>query len=371
MNNINTYKLTYLFAETNNVSLVQQPDTIVQKQVKDSIKASALGIDPLFLEIERKAQEVEEFREQAAIVRLRVPKPLPKEPVDTTCHICPAGEPLSLQQLATSTNSNVNPFELPYLYDREYIQNVEYKPKPVFFETSKTENHANASSDLKILPRAERNSTADWVLLPLIAIILTLGFLKNSFYQQLSVFFRSTVFFFVSNKITRESSVLWNRIFFSLDIIFFISIPLLATLISPLINSNNGGDYNIIILALYILIGLIAFRIFRFASIHFIGYISNNSEVFKTLYTNQLLYARVLGVIIVPFLIIIGYSNESVRPFALYFLLAITVIVLFFRLIRTLQVFISRGFSLFYLILYLCALEIIPILIIYNEVFGE
>jgi len=39
-----------------------------------------------------------------------------------------------------------------------------------------------------------------------------------------------------------------------------------------------------------------------------------------------------------------------------------------FRMIRTIKVFIDNGLSIFYFILYLCALEIVPLLVIWKEV---
>jgi hypothetical protein len=370
MNNNNTHNVTKSIAEAKSIFFVQQPDTISQKHSKDTVKSSTLGIDPLFLMIERKAQEVEVYREQAAS-KVRYTKPAQIVSIDTTCHICPNGEPIPLHNQLINSTINDNPFGLVNLFDKEYYQKTLFAAGPVFIETNKTESNTFSGSELKIAPRIEKSFASDWMLIPLVAVVLTLGILKRTYFQQLSVFFRSTVFFFVSSKITRESSVLWNRIFFSLDLIYFISVPLLLAYIAPYFNFTTSSNYGILSLALFILLGVIVFRIFRFASTKLIGYVSDHSEVFDTLYTNQLLYTRALGVVIVPFLIILGYSTESVRIYALYFLATISVIVLLFRVFRTLQVFINKGFSLFYLILYLCALEIIPILIIYNEVFGE
>jgi hypothetical protein len=118
-------------------------------------------------------------------------------------------------------------------------------------------------------------------------------------------------------------------------------------------------------------IGLLGYRFFRYVSLKTLGFLTKQTTEFSNIYFNQLLYPRVAGVFIVPMLILFNYTNNLFQEIMYYVIITTAFIYIFFRVFRTLQVFLFKGFSIFYLILYLCALEIIPVLIIFKEIFWE
>jgi hypothetical protein len=91
------------------------------------------------------------------------------------------------------------------------------------------------------------------------------------------------------------------------------------------------------------------------------GYISGQNDVFGDylvgVYQSYRLSAMVL------FFIIILLSYTLVLPTSVFFISGITALGLLYliRIIRLLIIFINRNISIFYLILYLCALEILPV----------
>jgi hypothetical protein len=68
---------------------------------------------------------------------------------------------------------------------------------------------------------------------------------------------------------------------------------------------------------------------------------------------------------------LITYTRGFISTFIIYLSISITIIILIIRIIRILRVFVDRGFSIFYFILYLCALEISPLLIIWKVVISR
>jgi len=105
-----------------------------------------------------------------------------------------------------------------------------------------------------------------------------------------------------------------------------------------------------------------------------IGWIfSIQKEVNSYLFTIYIFFI-IIGVVLFPIDIIIAYGAESLKTFLMYFTFFALFLVLIFRLIRGLFIgmrFIS--FHIFHFLLYLCAVEIVPALIllkVFTKYFG-
>lgn len=367
MNYHSTHKGGNIETKGFDIVLSIQQDTIPIQQPRDTTEETTEGIDPLFLIIERKSQEVEAIKEEVSTYKKQlVKKALPKQ--DTTCQICPKSEPLPLFAIVESSSLPKNTFDINPLYDKSFYLSNYSRSKPVFIETK--DNGSN-NKELLIKPESlgKGSPSIDWVFFPLIGLILILGYLRIKFPTQLSSLIRSTFFFFVANKLTKESSFHWGRFFVVLDVIYISSIPILTILVINHI--GIGYDQNISLIALLTAIGLLGYKFYRFIFLKALGLVTSQSSAFETLRFNQLLYSRVMGIVLVPLLLVFAYSTQTLQTASLYTIALVFSLILIFSIIRTLQVFIFKGFSIFYLILYLCALEIIPVLVIVKEIFWE
>ncbi len=345
-----------------------QQDTIPIQQLPDTLKETNEGIDPLFLMIERKTQEVEAIKEQVSIQKQWAAKQKTIPKVDTTCHICPSSNPIPLHSIVELSKPSKSLFNIEPLYDKNYFFAVRGNSKPVFIETKQT-IPGQFKDSFKINPLKEDVVNPDWFFYPLLVLLVLAGVIRTFFANHITILFRSSLFFFISNKLKRERTGIWDRAFIILDSIFFISMPLLVVL-----TLNYFGiwlEYSMFSVMALTFTALLGFRILRYLFLKFLGFLTNQTEAFNTLRFNQLVYARTTGITFVPLLILFAYTDDTFQEIIFYILIATASFYLIFSIIRTFQVFIFKGFSIFYLILYLCALEIIPILIIYKEIFGE
>ena len=77
-------------------------------------------------------------------------------------------------------------------------------------------------------------------------------------------------------------------------------------------------------------------------------------------------YFFVLGLSISPFVLALFYVQDSAIDILLYVILGIGIIILVFRFIRLIKILYGYRVSILYMILYLCGLEILPILVLYK-----
>ena len=108
--------------------------------------------------------------------------------------------------------------------------------------------------------------------------------------------------------------------------------------------------------------------IFGITSRHFLclaaGNLSGESDVFNEYLIIVYQSYRFSSVVLFGVVILVIYSVLS--PAQVYIVFGVIVLIIFYlyRVIRLLLIFIKRNMSILYLILYLCALEILPVLII-------
>lgn len=379
----NLHKSTYIYQPVGNSTpefwcaqqdtvprIKLQQDTIPKVKLQQDTSATTHeGINPLFLMIERKSAEVEAYRESLVVKSPVVYRPKPKL-VDTTCYICPLGQPQTLVSAIERAEGNkLNQFTNQNLYDAQYYLDHIAVNQQVFIETQPAQNHYQPIS-INVKPLPQNQAQLSWLFYPVFSLLILLVFIRVFFAKHLQDVFRSTLFFHSAKKMFWENASLLGNLFRLLDISLYISIPTSVIIVLNTLDVNIEVTQTYYI-GFYTLIGLILLRIFRSITTWTVGFVSNQSEQLKQLNLNQHLHARVLGIALIPLNILALYTFEPAQLAVVYTILGITTIILFLRFIRIVQVFLFNQFSMFYLFLYLCALEFIPLLLVFKEIFVE
>ena len=196
-------------------------------------------------------------------------------------------------------------------------------------------------------------------------IVLILGFLKYFYKRYFANLFR--VFFNSSlrqNQLTDQllqaklPSLLFN-LFFVISAGLYVYILLSW---SHLISDDNKW---ILIFSSIALVGLIYF--IKFCTLKFTGWITGLTEVTNTYIFVTFLINKIIGIFLVPFIIILSFSDTAiVKIAALISLMSIGIFVLlrFFRSYGLLQN--QLKISKFHFMLYITGIEILPLLLIYK-----
>lgn len=220
-----------------------------------------------------------------------------------------------------------------------------------------------------ILPerKIERN-TPDWEMGIFILAFILLGSVRLFFNKYLGQLLSSTVNYITASRMFRERSLSLVHASFRLDMMFYI--------IFSLFLFHALGVYGIelypvgIVEYLLILCGLLSYFGLKKFAYYLQGNISRSvQETLEFLY-NMNIYNRVLGLSLLPVSLIIAFTPLA-EP-GLVIVAGIFIIGIFYILLilRGVKILMRKHFSIFYLILYLCTLEILPLLVIYKLVLG-
>ncbi len=96
------------------------------------------------------------------------------------------------------------------------------------------------------------------------------------------------------------------------------------------------------------------------------GFLFDKTGIFSEYIHNISLYNKIFGLLLLPVIIGLMYASEALFVPLIYSGLVLALVFYSLQLVRGLEIILRKEVSLFYLILYLCAFEILPILVLYK-----
>jgi hypothetical protein len=201
-----------------------------------------------------------------------------------------------------------------------------------------------------------------WVL-GFAMVSLTILILMRIYFEKYLAAILSSLFNIqAAEKLMRDKNVIIRRVFVMLNFNFTLVTALYLYLLInyfkiPIPLTNQ------IVVFLCILGILILFLTFRLFVQNLVGYIFESGTIFKELIHNTYIVNKNLGLFLLPLVISVFYLKQNIADSVFYLCSGLIVISLLYRYLKALQIIIKYKAFLFYSFLYLCTLEILPILV--------
>ncbi len=183
--------------------------------------------------------------------------------------------------------------------------------------------------------------------------------------KYLAKFFEAFIYSYVVEKLVDDLNVPLRRMLLLLDTVSLFALSFIVYHSVYGLGIHFGGAWGVLLLFAAILGSLFVYRLY-FYIVHWIVRVTLNIKDFTSkLLFDSLLVFRLGGLVLLPIALVIFYSNDSIAMYAFYASIIILVFLYLYRLFRLLTLFIKNGISFLYYILYLCALEIVPAILLY------
>ncbi|MCK9412732.1 MAG: DUF4271 domain-containing protein [Prolixibacteraceae bacterium] len=201
----------------------------------------------------------------------------------------------------------------------------------------------------------------DWTFFLILIGWTIFASLQFGFSKYILQVFQSVVNYGASSRLYRERGYSNNFGVFRLNVIFFLFLPFPFYLIARdngMTVGSSGIEFFLIVFAVVNAYFMLKIFIYKM-----LGSIFSQREATGELIFNMMLYHNVLGLILLPVatihLLVPGFGIIS-----MFLVPALVVIFYLMSIFRSIYFAIREGISIFYLILYLCALEILPFLLV-------
>lgn len=264
-----------------------------------------------------------------------------------------------------------------FLYNFSSVKPVEKQENNVVF----IENQSEAKTDyktnslvqqdkIKIIPKdIPGRIQFDWITILLMVSILLLVWIRLINKKYLLSVMKSIVSVQESITLYREKNTLMEKASFMVNLLFLSNISIFIIQLYLFYGVDIKGIENYMFY--FILIGsFVGLYIFRALTSTLIGRLFLKQKVFSEFFHNVNVYTKNTGLFLLPVVITLQFLSYNYLPFIVYTGIIVIVTLYLLHIVRSFQIFIRKNVSISYMILYLCAFEFAPFLIIYKIVFS-
>jgi hypothetical protein len=229
-----------------------------------------------------------------------------------------------------------------------------------------SEKHAFGIQNL--VPRERYSNVEDvWVSGVFILIASAAIWLQLFNKKYLELFFRSTTNFQLGNKLFRDHNTLINRISIVLNLIFTLSISFFILMVIE--RRTNFEIHPSSGISFLVILGLVAgILLTRFIILKLIGGLFHAQSITNEYLFNLLLTYKIVGVVLIPVIVAQYFIQSAYAELFTYAGFGILTIGLIIRVLKGLRIILRSNIFLFYIVLYLCVLEILPLLVVLKSI---
>ena len=233
-----------------------------------------------------------------------------------------------------------------------------------------SKNLLGSKNNIKIFKNKEKKKKTkfqlkifnDWLIFVIIFSLILLAFVNFYHKKYITKIFTSFSNYRAALKLKEDSNTLTGRSGNILLLLFFINISVLIYELFEYFSLNIKINAILSFLLIFAIVASIFF--IKQIIIRLLGSVFEITEIITDYIFNTKIYNQISGIVILPLIISIPYISQNISEI-LIILSFITLITIYTtRVYRTTQIFFHKQFSILYLFLYFCSIEILPLLIL-------
>jgi len=204
-----------------------------------------------------------------------------------------------------------------------------------------------------------------WFFFFIFLDLALLGWIRMSFGASFERTLEAAFNFQTAVRMYNDNSQLQRQLDSILNVFFFLNIAFLLLLLENHFKVFPFGLEGFVLFLLNFS-ALLAYFLLRAALMGISGFLFNSSNIFREYSYHISNYNKMAGIVSAPFLLALVYTPENIRNYLFWFVLALILLIYILRIIRGLIFSWKRNIFIFYMFLYLCALEIVPLLLLFK-----
>lgn len=201
----------------------------------------------------------------------------------------------------------------------------------------------------------------DWIFWVLLAIFILIAWIQLSYGQRFRMILRALFSNRSLHQLEREGNLFNERVSLFVSLIYILTISMVIYQVIPMIfhqTVHSIPQFQLFVLISLAVFGFWAFKIFM---MNLLAFVFKTDQTNNAYLLNILVTVSFLGIILVPLLVLMVYMKSA---WILYLALGLIFGFSLYRVIKGFFIGISLPhFSYFFLFVYLCTLEILPLMV--------
>ena len=217
------------------------------------------------------------------------------------------------------------------------------------------------------LPIREKNNfNTDWVTILFVLALILFASIRGSYSKYIGYLFQSLISYSTSFRLFREKNYSISHAAFRLDLLFYFTFSLFLYQAVEVFHLELVND-NLLLFAVSIVV-VTGYFILKKMAYYFIGLVFESVSETNEYLFNLDNFNRTVGIVLFPVVVLTNYYPYENPMFMVVAGISIVTVFYAFLLQRGILILLRKQFSIFYLFLYLCTLEFLPLFLIYNVV---
>jgi hypothetical protein len=214
-------------------------------------------------------------------------------------------------------------------------------------------------------PLAIDHQATNWITILFLVCLFIFAWIQATSSKRLGQIFRAVAQPHHVNQLERDGNIFKERIALGLGLNYYLIMTIFIFQVIREFGIVPAGN-NILVIAGIIFAGLFFYQLIKSSIVYASGVIFNTGESARQYQLTLLIFNYIIGILMFPVVVIAFYWNNTA------FLIAGIIILLLLITYRIARGFLTgqdnKSYNLFYLFLYLCTLEILPLLLIYKVI---
>lgn len=216
-----------------------------------------------------------------------------------------------------------------------------------------------------ILPEKKKTRDyPDWSIGVFILALIIFATVRIFFNKYLNQLFNAAFNYPTASRLFRERSLNILHGSIRLEILFYV----IFSYFLFQAGIEFGYNYQLSTISTYLIIlsAVVIYFIGKRILYYMIGFFAEGLPATREYLFNSNQYYRVLGLVLLPVSLVINFATFPNMKFMFYIGIILILIVYLLLLLRGARILLMKHFSISYLILYLCTLEILPLVFVYK-----
>jgi len=237
--------------------------------------------------------------------------------------------------------------------------------KDTVAQVSQLKQEVIAQTESKSEPGFFQSHNRDVLSGLLLLSVALVGVVRMTNYKYLRELFTSIVFSLEARKMQKTVNLRNQKHAVVLNFLFLFNASIFVYQIISFYKIETIFSQNLvlipIIMGVILLFGLVKSIIYRFVAFVF----ETEAETKEYLFYS-LLHNKIFALVILPIIVVVPYIEVEVLPILFKIGIGVYVFLYIVQIFRGTTIILNNLASLFYMFLYLCALEIMPLIVAYN-----
>jgi hypothetical protein len=193
--------------------------------------------------------------------------------------------------------------------------------------------------------------------------LVLFGWLRVGYNRFFHAVVQASYNYFAARRMFEEANVTRSRVFYFMNLLFFVNISLF---LAQYFEFHHISIFTLdgILLFLICMGAIMVLYSVKSFVLYTLDFLFLTRGGFSSYVFIVFLYNKMVGFALLPIVAVLPYVPLNVTPWLFLTGGTIVIVLYFFRVFKGMQLCFKNRLSIFYLFLYLCALEILPVLLL-------